>query len=130
MLQYKFSCLFRAFIWNNSLCRKVSKQNEDISTSASSKSCRISTNFKKMYFICKDKLVSDNNTCKEGSIGRCKMYCDKQNLMEQSKNIIKVTRAVGFIKPFEGLIFFVVDNLLILLLSTCTIISLVILRIH
>ena len=50
--------------------------------------------------------------------------------MEQSKNIIKVTRAVGFKKLFEGLMFFVVDNLLILLLSTSTIISLVILRIH
>ena len=130
MLKDKFSCLFRAFIWNNILCRKVSKQNEDISTSASRKSCRISTNFKKMYFFCKDKRVSDNNTCKKGSIGRCKTYCAKQNLMEQSKNIVKVTRAVGFMKLFEGLIFFVVDNLLILLLSTCTIISLVILRIH
>ena len=73
--------------------------------------------FKKMIiFICNRKRTNGNNTLNEGVIGRHEMDCAKECLVE-ILNIIEVTRAVGFMKPCVGLIFFVVDSHLILVIS-------------
>lgn len=79
---------------------------------------------KNMHFICKDKCISDNDTCKsnEGVFGRREIDCAKERLIE-ILNIMEVTRAVGFMKPRVGLIFFAIDIHLILLMSIYIIMS-------
>lgn len=39
-------------------------------------------NFKKMYFICSDKRMSESNTYSEGGMGRFKIGCVKDHLIE------------------------------------------------
>ena len=71
---------------------------------------------KMIIFICNCKRTNGNNTLNEGVIGRHEMDCAKECLVE-ILNIMEVTRAVGFMKPCVGLIFFVVDSHLILVIS-------------
>ena len=73
------NCFFRAFIKNISLYRHgsvkcdiaidVSEENEDISTNNFHELSRTSTDFKKMYFICHDKHISDNSAYNKDGIG-------------------------------------------------------------
>ena len=72
--------------------------------------------FKKMCFICNDKPISDNDTYNEVVTGRNEMDCVKELLTEWS-SYVRVARAFDFMKPFAGLILFVIKNRLILLLS-------------
>ena len=57
----------------------VSEEIEDISNGTSA-SVQILI---KMYFICNDKRISDNNTYNEGGIGLCKMDSVKDHLIER-----------------------------------------------
>ena len=71
---------------------------------------------KVIIFICNRKRINCNNTLNEGVVGRHEMDCAKECFTE-ILNIMEVTRAVGFMKPCVGLIFFVVDSHLILVTS-------------
>ena len=59
----------------------------------------------KMCFICLNKRISDNDTYSDSFIGRCEMDCAKGRVNERSINVIKLTRAVDFLKPREDLYF-------------------------
>ena len=72
---------------------------------------------KRIIFICNRKCINGNNTLNEGVIGRHEMDCAKECLIEILNIIMEVTRAIGFMKPCVGLIFFVVDCHLILVIS-------------
>ena len=71
---------------------------------------------KKLCFICNGKHISDNYAYNVHGIGRCEMNWEKESLIERSK-YYEESRRVGYIEPRIGLIFLVIDNPLILLLS-------------
>ena len=82
--------------------------------------------FKKMCFICNDKsILMTMIRMIRAELDGAKWIVPRAVKLS-GVNIMKVTRAVGFMKPCLGLIFFVIDNRLSFLLSKYNIISLVI----
>ena len=52
-----------------------------------------------MGFICNDKRINDNDIYNEYGIRRSEIDYAKKYLIERSDYIMKVTKAVGFMKP-------------------------------